>query len=236
MPSETPVRQATCEGVPIDRYGYAWVLGEAPDLVDPAPMQEGNEAPMRKVHPKKAAEIGMNRLGATTTRMPRTPENDYLPLEAIHLIDGNLQTCWCSRSQSQPDVEPVWIRLDLPVERVISGWCCASAPSGPPRDGGQGGPGPRGGGDRAGDARRADHQAQPGRPALGHRLRRPHRRRARPRRVRLSLRPSPGQADLDHRAAPAAAWRTGCTPSRSPRCRCWTRRGATWPWPPPARA
>jgi len=51
--------------------------------------------------------------------MPRGTENDYLPVEAIHLIDGDLQTCWLSRGQSRPDAQPVWIRLDLPVERVI---------------------------------------------------------------------------------------------------------------------
>ena len=90
MGSDKPVIQGYCNGVPIYRYGFMWVLGEAPDLVDEVPLQLGNAAPHVKVHPKKSAEIRMNRLGATTSRMPRTTENDYLPLEPIHLIDGNL--------------------------------------------------------------------------------------------------------------------------------------------------
>ena len=120
MGSEQPVIQGYCNGIPIYRFGFTWVLGEAPDLIDATPLQVGNDAPHVKVHPKKSTEISSNRLGVTTSRMPRTPENDYLPLEAIHLIDGSLETCWSSRTQSQTDVEPVWIRLDLPVERVIS--------------------------------------------------------------------------------------------------------------------
>jgi len=67
-----------------------------------------------KVHPKESSQIQRNYLGVTTSRMPRSTENDYLPLEAIHLIDGNLQTCWMSRGQTRPDAQPVWIRLDLP--------------------------------------------------------------------------------------------------------------------------
>lgn len=119
MPSDTPVIQGYCGEVPIRRFGFTWVVEEAPDLTDDVPLQAGNDSPRKKVHPKKSWEITTNRLGATTTRMPRIPENDYQPLEAINLIDGSTQTCWSSRSRAQPDVEPVWIRLDLPVERVV---------------------------------------------------------------------------------------------------------------------
>ncbi len=117
--SEQPQVQANCNGVPIKRFGYCWVLGEAPDLLDDATLQVGNAAPRVKVHPKDSSQIKRNYLGVTTSRMPRSPENDYLPVEAIHLIDGNRRTCWMSRPQTGPDVQPVWIRLDLPMERTI---------------------------------------------------------------------------------------------------------------------
>ena len=130
MPSEQPVIQGYTQGIPIWRFGFTWLLDEAPDLVDPAPLQAGNPAAPAKVHPKKSWEIHHNRLGATTTRMPRTPENDYLPQEAIHLIDGDLQTTWCSRSQPQADVEPVWIRLDLPRERMVARVVLRKRPAG----------------------------------------------------------------------------------------------------------
>ena len=120
MWSEQPVIQGECNGIAIRRFGFTWMLEEAPDLVDDVPMQVGNDASRTKLLPKKSWEIRSNRLGATTTRMPRTPENDYLPLEAVNLIDGSTDTCWSSRGRTQPDIEPVWIRLDLPVERTIN--------------------------------------------------------------------------------------------------------------------
>ena len=119
LASEQPQVQAHCGDVPIKRFGFCWVLGEAPNLLDDVPLQVGNTAPRIKVHPKDSSQIKRNFLGVTTTRMPRTTENDYLPLEAIHLIDGDLQTCWMSHGQSRPDVQPIWIRLDLPLERTI---------------------------------------------------------------------------------------------------------------------
>ena len=119
LASERPQVQTTCGGVPIKRFGFCWVLGEAPNLLDDVSLQVGNNAPRVKVHPKDSSQIKRNYLGVTTTRMPRSTENDYLPVEAIHLIDGNLQTCWMSRGQSRPDAQPVWIRLDLPLERSI---------------------------------------------------------------------------------------------------------------------
>ncbi len=105
--------------MPIKRFGFCWVLGEAPNLLADVPLQVGNTAPRVKVHPQESSQIKRNYLGVTTTRMPRSTDNDYLPLEAIHLIDGNCQTCWMSRSQTRPDVQSVWIRLDLPVEREV---------------------------------------------------------------------------------------------------------------------
>ena len=119
LASERPQLQAKCGSVPIRRFGFCWVLGEAPTLLDDTSFQAGNSASRVKVHPKDSSQIKRNYLGVTTTRMPRSTENDYLPLEAIHLIDGDLQTCWMSRAQTRPDVQPIWIRLDLPRERVI---------------------------------------------------------------------------------------------------------------------
>jgi len=117
--SDQPQVQTHCGDVPIKRFGSCWVLGEAPDLLDDATLQAGNAAPRVKVHPKDSSQIRRNYLGVTTTRMPRTTANDYLPVEAIHLIDGDRQTCWMSHGQSRPDAQPVWIRIDLPLERQI---------------------------------------------------------------------------------------------------------------------
>jgi hypothetical protein len=115
-----PTNLAVCGDVPVQTYGYTHILGAAPDLLDDAAMQVNNPLPLRKLAVKKSKQIAFNRLGGTSPRMPRTAANDYLPLECIHLIDGDPQTCWCSKSQPQPDAEPVWIRLDLPVERELT--------------------------------------------------------------------------------------------------------------------
>lgn len=117
--SEPPQVQAVCGEVPIKRFGFCWVLDGAPTFLDDAPLQRDNPAPRVKVQPLESSQIRRNYLGVTTTRMPRSTGTDYLPLEAIHLIDGNLETCWMSRSQITPDVQPVWIRLDFPVEHVL---------------------------------------------------------------------------------------------------------------------
>jgi hypothetical protein len=115
-----PTTLAVCGSVPVQTYGFTHILTAAPDLLDDAVLQTGNHSPLRKLALKKSAQIAFNRLGGTSPRMPRTVANDYLPLECIHLIDGDPQTCWCSKSQPQPDAEPVWIRLDLPVERQLT--------------------------------------------------------------------------------------------------------------------
>ncbi len=115
-----PAVSAVCAGIPILAYGDTHVLQASPDLVEPESLQAGNTSACRKLVLKRSAEIGFNQLGGTTPRMPRTVANDYRPLEPIHLLDGDPTTCWCSRSVAQPDAEPAWIRLDLPVEREIS--------------------------------------------------------------------------------------------------------------------
>jgi hypothetical protein len=115
-----PVVRSECKGIPIYTYGYTFVLSESPDLLISPTIQLNNNSPITKVHPKKSWEISSCQLGIGVPRTPRMPKNDYLPLESINLIDGDAETCWSSRTQSQSDVEPVWIRIDLPLESEIS--------------------------------------------------------------------------------------------------------------------
>jgi hypothetical protein len=117
---QKPVQRAVCGNIPVQSYGFTDILAESPDLMDNPRLQVGNEAPVSKVHPKKSWEISNNGVGLAIGRLPRTPENDYLPLEPIHLIDGNPETCWSSMPYPQPDAEPVWIRIDLAMERTIN--------------------------------------------------------------------------------------------------------------------
>jgi len=126
-----PVVRAECQGIPIRGYGYTWVLAESPDLVDDARVQVGNDAPLRKAPLKTSEQISRNQIGVNAAGTPHSPAVDYLPLEAIHLIDGDPQTCWCSRTQPQADAEPVWIRLDFPQERTITRIVLRKRPPGP---------------------------------------------------------------------------------------------------------
>ncbi len=118
--SEKPQVQTSCGGIPVKRFGFCWVLDEGPTFLDDATFQVGNPAPRIKIHPKKSNEIRSNYIGVTTSRMPRSTANDYLPAEAVHLIDGNVQTCWLSRGQTRPDAQPIWIRLDFPLEQTVN--------------------------------------------------------------------------------------------------------------------
>ena len=129
-----PTVAAWCAGVPVYAYGYTHVLGGSPDLVADARMQTDSDEPLHKAPLKRSAEIGFNRLGGTTPRMPRTPANDYLPLECIHLIDGDPSTCWSSRSVPQAGAEPAWIRLDLASEQTVTAVALRSRVPGAPRN------------------------------------------------------------------------------------------------------
>ncbi len=115
-----PVLSTTSNGISVSTFGYTDIFTESPDLYDSLKIQIDNDNPFIKVHPKRSSEIKSNRLGCTTPRMPRTAANDYLPLEPIHLIDGVTSTCWCSKSISQANAEPAWIRIDLPIEKDIN--------------------------------------------------------------------------------------------------------------------
>lgn len=111
---------AHCGGKPILAYGYTWVVSDPPDLA-PAPVpQVGNAAAMVKVPVKRSSEIVSNRMGVNSSRMPHSTAVDYLPLEAIHLIDGDPTTCWCSHTSPSADADSPWIRIDLVAETAIS--------------------------------------------------------------------------------------------------------------------
>ena len=75
---------------------------------------------MRKIKPKKSWEIGDNLCGSAWPREPKTMWNDDQPLLPIHLIDGDPETAWSSRSNGQPDRNPEWIRVDLPMESTVA--------------------------------------------------------------------------------------------------------------------
>jgi hypothetical protein len=113
-----PVRSVV-DGVPVYSFGDTFVYGVSPDLLKGSKLQEGNDSPAHKILPKKSWEISSNKMGATTPEVPRTEWNDRQPFLGIHLLDGDPETSWMSRSQGQPDVEPVWIRIDLAKESRV---------------------------------------------------------------------------------------------------------------------
>ena len=160
---DEPQQRAVCRGVPVWAYGYTYVLQSGPDLVDGLQIQRDNHNPQTKIPLKKSWQITSNYLGATAPRMPRTPENDYLPLEPINLIDGDLESCWSSRTKYAPNAEPAWIRVDLACEQPIAKIVLRKRqPVRRHSDMRATG----GGGRRPGYARPIDHTTQPRRPAL----------------------------------------------------------------------
>ena len=110
--------EATCDGVPVYAFGYTYVYGVSPDFIPDLRWQD-RAKPGEKIIPKKSWEITNNLFGSTPQRQPKSLRIDDQPLLCVHLIDGDAGTCWCSRGQIKPDVEPVWIRIDLPVESEI---------------------------------------------------------------------------------------------------------------------
>ena len=110
-------------GVPVYAFGYTYVYGVSPDFRPGVVLQKGNDAPAKKIQPKKSWEIKNNLFGSTPAREPRTASYDDQPLLGVHLIDGDVRSCWASRGQNQPDYEPAWIRIDFPsevfVDRVV---------------------------------------------------------------------------------------------------------------------
>ena len=110
--------EAFCDNVPVYAFGYTYVHAVSPTFLPAVAWQDGAAA-AKKIKPKKSWEIRGNLCGSTPAREPKLAANDDQPLLCAHLIDGDPETCWCSRGQTQPDVEDVWIRIDLPkVSRV----------------------------------------------------------------------------------------------------------------------
>ncbi|MEW6741734.1 MAG: discoidin domain-containing protein [Planctomycetota bacterium] len=111
--------EAYCEGKPVYAFGYTYVYGVSPDFIPDLVWQQGARGGVKLV-PKKSWEIKNNLLGSTPAREPRSRRIDDQPLLCAHLIDGDPETCWCSRAQIKADFEPVWIRIDLPAEAELS--------------------------------------------------------------------------------------------------------------------
>jgi len=111
---------AISDGVPVNGFGSVDILSVCPDLAHGDDIQEENRNPVQKMSLKKSWQLKGNKIGATPPRTPRTWMMDFKPLRAVHLIDGNPQTYWSSRGQTRPDVEPEWIRIDLPREATVS--------------------------------------------------------------------------------------------------------------------
>lgn len=111
--------EAHDNGVPVYAFGYTYIYGVSPDFKPGVILQTGNDSPAKKIQPKKSWEIRNNLFGSTPAREPRSAANDDQPLLALHLIDGDVRSCWASRGQNQPDFEPAWIRIDLPAEAMI---------------------------------------------------------------------------------------------------------------------
>ena len=110
---------AACGDVGVSRFGSTFVYDGAPDLMRDAPLQEGNGSPVEKVRPKETRELDFNYIGAASTRMPFSDDRSELPAEPMHLIDGDPDTFWCTHGLSRKDLEEVWARIDLAVEREI---------------------------------------------------------------------------------------------------------------------
>ncbi len=118
-PGSQPVVRTHVGGVPVYYFGYTGIYAESPTLVDDGIVQMNNTNVPIRVHPKKSWEIKSNRLGVTPPRMPRTPQQDYQPLECINLIDGNDDTCWSSNKRLRSNDGSEWFRIDLCKEWVV---------------------------------------------------------------------------------------------------------------------
>ena len=106
-------------GTPIRSFGELYVLDVSPDFQPQNVIQHANANPKTRIKPLKSWEFENNYFGATPPRVPRTAHTDrqfYLP---FNMIDGNSKTWWCSRGQSQPNIEPEWIRIDLSQEQML---------------------------------------------------------------------------------------------------------------------
>ena len=126
--------EAYVDGVPVYAFGYTYIYGQSPDLLDGVIIQKDNANPITKLKLKKSWEIKSNYCGSTPAREPKTMWNDDQPLLPIHLIDGDPETAWSSRGMGVDGIQPEWIRIDLPAEATVSSVvlvCCQKGPWGP---------------------------------------------------------------------------------------------------------
>jgi hypothetical protein len=112
--------EAYSEDVPVYAFGFTYVYGVSPDFLPGTVLQTGNSNPRIKIQPKKSWEIKENKMGVDPSSVPRSAANDLQPFLSIHLIDGDIETCWSSHPQVQADEEEVWIRIDLAKEELIT--------------------------------------------------------------------------------------------------------------------
>jgi hypothetical protein len=95
------------------------VLKVSPDFYPDVEIQAGTNNPAEKITPKTSREITHNYVGATPPRLPRSEAYDLQPFQRVHLLDGDHETLWMNRGQARPNVQPEWVRIDLPYEQLI---------------------------------------------------------------------------------------------------------------------
>jgi hypothetical protein len=106
-------------GAPIYAYGRVFVYGVSPDFETGIVLQQGAEDGQKKIRPKKSWEMSENHCGSMVSYQPREPRNDFQPTLAANLIDGDPNTFWMTRGESQTDVMPAWVRIDLAAEEKL---------------------------------------------------------------------------------------------------------------------
>ena len=106
-------------GVPIYAYGPVFIYGVSPDFESNVVIQQGAQAPQKKVKPKKSWEMSENYSGSMVSYQPREPKNDFQPTLPANLIDGDPNTFWMTRGEAQPDVMPAWVRIDLATQEKL---------------------------------------------------------------------------------------------------------------------
>ena len=237
--SEQPQVQTTCAGCPSSDSASAGCSARPPPAgrrVAPG-RQRGaaREGPSEAEQPDQAELPRRDDHRACRDR----PTTTTCPLEAIHLIDGDLPNLL---DEPRPDAARRAAGLDSPRSSRWSGRSSASCSASvrraeqprstlgwvPLRDGavevGRGMP-----------ATITIKASRDGR-QWETRLRRSHERLAAEARFRVPLRP-PGRPSRSGSRPASCPWsRTFSMPSRWPRSRSTIRRARTWPWPPAAPA
>lgn len=107
------------DGIPVYQMGQTFIYAVSPDFEKDFSTQEGNTFPRVKIQPKKSWELKENRMGTSAPRVPRSLRMDFQPYQWFHLIDGDLNTDWCSHALNFPDQEEAWLRIDIPVPTLL---------------------------------------------------------------------------------------------------------------------